>query len=70
MTGLEIILLCILMVTSTASVVIIWRQHLAFKGYKQGSEIVLRQLTKQLYFLQMSTNDYQNEHDSGSQSIH
>ena len=70
MTAMEITLLCILMVISTASAAIIWRLHLEFKSYKQAAEIMVTQLARQLHYHQMSTRSYLPEQCSGSPSIH
>ena len=61
MTGLEIILLCILMVVSTASAVVIWKQRVDYNALEQKTQEVLGSLIEKLRSQEMWIQQYQSE---------
>jgi uncharacterized iron-regulated membrane protein len=70
MTGLEIILLCILMVVSTASGVVIWKQRLAYNALEQQTQTVLAALIQKLRYLEMLIQEYQLEDEDSWETLH
>ena len=70
MTGLEITLLCTLMVVVIVSAVVIIKLLLEFKGYKQGAQIIISQLASQLHYQQTQMEFYQHEQEHSYTSMH
>ena len=70
MTETATIWLSILMGTNIVFVAVIWKLRQEFNGYKQGAELVITQLSKQLHFLQTLMNNYHQLPCNGSTSIH
>ena len=70
MTGLEITLLCILTAVSTASGVVIWRQHQEYSAFREEVNNVIKQLVQQLRYLQMQIPEYQNEDEDSWETLH
>ena len=70
MTSLEIILLCILMVVSTASGVVIWKLRQDYNGFKRGAEIVISQMAEQLHYLQTQQAMWEDEDEDSWETLH
>ena len=70
MTGLEIILLCILTVVSTALGVVIWKQRLAYNALEQKTQEVLAALIQKLRSQEMWIQQYQNEEEDIYETLH
>ena len=70
MTGLEIILLCILTAVSTASGVVIWKQHLVYNALEEKTQEVLAALIEKLRSQEMWIQQYQIEEDDFYETMH
>lgn len=70
MTELEIILLCILTAVSTASAVVIVKQHLEYKSFREEVSNTLEQLINQLRYQEMLIQDYQSMDEDGWETLH
>ena len=70
MTGLEITLLCILMVVSTASAVVIWKQRVDYNALEQKTQEVLAALIEKLRSQEMWIQQYQNEEEDFYETLH
>ena len=70
MTGLEIILLCILTAVSTASGVVIWKQRLAYNALEMKTQEVLAALITKLRSQEMWIQQYQNEEEDFYETLH
>ena len=70
MTGLEIILLCILMVVSTASGVVICKQRVEYNALETKTQEVLASLIMKLRSQEMWIQQYQNEEEDFYETLH
>lgn len=70
MTELEIILLCILTAVSTASGVVMWKQHQEYKNFRQQVNNTLGQLIDKLRYQEMLIQDYQSMDEDGWETLH
>ena len=70
MTGLEIILLCILTAVSTASGVVIWKQRQDYNALEEKTQEVLEQLISKLRSQEMWIQQYQIEEEDFYETMH
>ena len=70
MTGLEIILLCILRAVSTASGVVIWKQRVDYNALERKTQEVLAALIEKLRSQEMWIQQYQSEDEDFYETLH